>query len=141
MAIWQGKSLRKPSGARAKTNRNKRNMEFGRDPAETKIGDRKVKKIRTKGGNEKTRLSNDKNINVVDPKTNNVQVAEIETVVENTANTHFVRRNIITKGAVVETNLGRVKVTSRPGQHGMINGVLVEWWNFRESWRVPWGSE
>jgi small subunit ribosomal protein S8e len=126
MAIWQGKSLRKPSGARAKTNRNKRNMEFGRDPAETKIGDRKVKKIRTKGGNEKTRLSNDKNINVVDPKTNKVQVAEIETVVENTANTHFVRRNIITKGAVVETNLGRVKVTSRPGQHGMINGVLVE---------------
>ena len=48
------------------------------------------------------------------------------TVVENTANTHFVRRNIITKGAVVDTSLGRVKVTSRPGQHGMINGVLVE---------------
>jgi len=101
-------------------------MEFGRDPAETKIGDRKVKKIRTKGGNTKTRLSNDTNINVVDPKTNKVQVAEISTVVENTANTHFVRRNIITKGAVVETNLGRVKVTSRPGQDGMINGVLVE---------------
>lgn len=126
MAIWQGKSLRKPTGARSKSNRNKRNMEFGRDPAETKIGDRKVKKIRTKGGNTKTRLSNDTNINVVDPKTNKVQVAEISTVVENTANTHFVRRNIITKGAVVETNLGRVKVTSRPGQDGMINGVLVE---------------
>ncbi len=126
MAIWQGKSLRKPSGARLKTNKNKRNMEFGRDPAETKIGDRKIKKIRTKGGNTKIRLSNETNINVVDPKTNKVQVAEITTVVENTANTHFVRRNIITKGAVVETNMGRVKVTSRPGQHGMINGVLVE---------------
>ena len=126
MAIWQGKSLRKPSGARAKTNRNKRNMEFGRDPADTKIGDRKTKIIRTKGGNEKIRLANDKNINVVDPKTNKVQVAEIMTVVENTANTHFVRRNIITKGAVVDTSLGKVKVTSRPGQHGMINGVLVE---------------
>ncbi|MTK64036.1 MAG: 30S ribosomal protein S8e [Methanobacterium sp.] len=126
MAIWQGKSLRKPTGARSKSYRNKRNMEFGRDPAETKIGDRKVKKIRTKGGNTKTRLSNDTNINVVDPKTNKVQVAEISTVVENTANTHFVRRNIITKGAVVETTLGRVKVTSRPGQDGMINGVLVE---------------
>ena len=57
MAIWQGKSLRKPSGARAKTYRNKRNMEFGRDPADTKIGDRKIKIIRTKGGNEKVRLS------------------------------------------------------------------------------------
>jgi small subunit ribosomal protein S8e len=48
MAIWQGKSLRKPSGARAKTYRNKRNMEFGRDPADTKIGDRKVKIIEQK---------------------------------------------------------------------------------------------
>ena len=97
-----------------------------RIPAFQKFGDRKVKIIRTKGGNEKIRLANEKNINVVDPKTNNIQVAEIMTVVENTANTHFVRRNIITKGAVVDTSLGKVKVTSRPGQHGMINGVLVE---------------
>jgi small subunit ribosomal protein S8e len=126
MAIWQGKSLRRPSGARATQNKNKRNAEFGRDPAETKIGDRKVKKIRTKGGNEKIRLTNAEKINVVDPKTNKVQVTEILNVIENTANTHFVRRNIITKGAVVETNLGNVKVTSRPGQDGIVNGVMVE---------------
>lgn len=126
MAIWQGKSLRRPSGARATQNKNKRNAEFGRDPAETKIGDRKVKKIRTKGGNEKIRLTNAEKINVVDPKTNKVQVTEILNVIENTANTHFVRRNIITKGAVVETSLGKVKVTSRPGQDGVVNGVMVE---------------
>jgi small subunit ribosomal protein S8e len=126
MAIWQGKSLRRPSGARATQNKNKRNAEFGRDPAETKIGDRKVKKIRTKGGNEKIRLTNAEKINVVDPKTNKVQVTEILNVIENTANTHFVRRNIITKGAVVETSLGNVKVTSRPGQDGVVNGVMVE---------------
>jgi len=125
MAIWQGKSLRKPTGARAKTNRNKRKIEFGRDPAETKIGERKIKKIRTKGGNEKIRLTYDKQINVLDPKNQKVQVAEIMGVVENTANIQFVRRNIINKGAVVETSLGKVKVTSRPGQHGMVNGVLV----------------
>jgi len=53
MAIWQGTSVRKPSGARAKSNRNKRKKEFGRQAAETKIGDRKIKTIRTKGGNEK----------------------------------------------------------------------------------------
>ena len=68
MAIWQGKSLRKPSGARAKTNRNKRNMEFGRDPADTKIGDRKIKIIRTKAVTRKVRLANEKNINVVTRK-------------------------------------------------------------------------
>jgi small subunit ribosomal protein S8e len=126
MAIWQGKSLRYPSGGRAKTNRNKRKIEFGKEPAETKIGERKIKKIRTKGGNEKLRLTNDNKINVVDPKNNQVQATEILGVVENTANIQFVRRNIINKGAVVETSLGKVRVTSRPGQHGMINGVLVE---------------
>jgi len=126
MAIWQGKSLRNPTGGRAKTNRNKRKIEFGRDPAETKIGDRKIKRIRTKGGNEKIRLTNDNKINVVNPKDNKVQVVEIMGVVENTANIQFVRRNIINKGAVVETSLGKVRVTSRPGQHGMVNGVLVE---------------
>jgi small subunit ribosomal protein S8e len=126
MAIWQGKSLRKSTGGRAKTNRNKRKIEFGRDPAETKIGERKVKNIRTKGGSKKIRLSNDNRINVVDPKKNQYQVVEILGVVENTANIQFVRRNIINKGAVVETSLGKVKVTSRPGQHGMVNGVLIE---------------
>jgi len=126
MAIWQGKSLRKHTGGRYKSNRNKRKIEFGRDPAETKIGERKIKKIRAKGGNQKIRLTNENQINVVNPKKNKVQTAEILNVLENTANIQFVRRNIINKGAVVETNLGKVKVTSRPGQHGIINGVLVE---------------
>ncbi|MDP3065670.1 MAG: 30S ribosomal protein S8e [Methanobacteriaceae archaeon] len=125
MAIWQGKSVRKPTGGRSKSNRNKRKVEFGRDPAETKIGERKIKTIRTKGGKSKLRLTNDLKINVVNPENNKMEVAEIMGVVENHANTHFVRRNIITKGAVVETNLGQVKVTSRPGQDGMVNGVLI----------------
>ena len=126
MAIWQGKSLRTPSGARGKLNKNKRKAELGKEAAETKIGDKKVKKIRTKGGNEKTRLTNENKVNVVNPETNKVEIAEILNVVENSANTHFVRRNIITKGAVIETSAGKVKVTSRPGQHGVINGVLIE---------------
>lgn len=125
MAIWQGKSVRKSTGGRSKSSRNKRKVEFGRDPAETKIGERKIKAIRTKGGGKKLRLTNDLKINVVDPKNNKMQVAEIMGVIENHANDHFVRRNIITKGAVVETNLGQVKITSRPGQDGMVNGVLI----------------
>lgn len=126
MAIWQGESLRKPSGGRAKLNKNKRKSELGKGAAETKIGERKVKKIRTKGGNNKKRLTNENKINVVNPETGKVEVAEILNVVENSANVHFVRRNIITKGAVLETSAGKAKVTSRPGQHGMINGILVE---------------
>jgi small subunit ribosomal protein S8e len=125
MAIWQGKSVRKSSGGRSKLNRNKRKIELGREAAETKIGDRIIKRIRTKGGNKKIRLKKDNKINVFDDKTNKIQIAEILNVLENRANTHFVRRNIITKGAVVETSLGKVKVLSRPGQDGVINGVLI----------------
>ncbi|MDP1552272.1 MAG: 30S ribosomal protein S8e [Methanobacteriaceae archaeon] len=125
MAIWQGKSMKKPSGGRAKMNRGKKKSELGREAAETRIGDRKIRKIRTQGGNEKIRLSTDSKINVMDPSDNKIQMADILNVVENLANPNFVRRNIITKGAVVETSAGKVRVTSRPGQHGIINGVLI----------------
>jgi ribosomal protein S8E len=53
-------------------------------------------------------------------------VSAIETVVENTASGHYVRRNIITKGAVIKTAAGNARVTSRPGQDGVINAVLIE---------------
>ena len=43
----------------------------------------------------------------------------------NSANPNYVRRNIITKGAIVETPEGNAKVTSRPGQDGVINGILI----------------
>jgi small subunit ribosomal protein S8e len=52
--------------------------------------------------------------------------AEIENVVENPANTNYARRNIVTKGAIVETSEGRARVTSRPGQSGQVNAVLLD---------------
>ena len=51
---------------------------------------------------------------------------EPKTVLDNSANSHFIRRNIVTKGAIVETELGQVRITSRPGQNGIVNGVLIE---------------
>jgi len=127
MAIWQGSSLRKPSGARSRRNRNKRSFEFGRTPAETRIGDEVKKEIVVRGNGTKTRATVANRINVIDPKDNSSKNVEILTVLENSANTHFVRRNIVTKGAVVETEIGKVKITSRPGQKGIVNGVLIEW--------------
>ena len=47
-------------------------------------------------------------------------------MVDNPANVNYVRRNIVTKGAVIETSAGRARVTSRPGQDGQINAVLVD---------------
>jgi small subunit ribosomal protein S8e len=55
-----------------------------------------------------------------------VTAAEIENVAENAANPNYARRNIVTRGAVIETSEGRARVTSRPGQDGQVNAVLVE---------------
>ena len=61
----------------------------------------------------------------VNDENSNTKVVDILGVVENTANPNYVRRNIITKGAIVETPEGNAKVTSRPGQDGVINGILI----------------
>ena len=125
MAISQGKSIRSPSGARIVANRGKRKSELGRDPAETRVDEKRLRKIRTRGGNEKLRLAAANKINLTDAKSGKTQVTDILGVIENDANPNYVRRNIVTKGAVVETPEGNAKVTSRPGQDGVVNGILI----------------
>ena len=125
MAISQGKSTRSPSGARNVANRGKRKAELGRDPAETRVDEKRLRKIRTRGGNEKLRLATTNKINLTDVKSGKTQVTDILGVIENDANPNYVRRNIVTKGAVVETPEGNAKVTSRPGQDGVVNGILI----------------
>ena len=125
MAISQGKSTRSPSGARNVANRGKRKSELGRDPAETRVDEKRLRKIRTRGGNEKLRLASANKINLTDVKSGKSQITDILGVIENDANPNYVRRNIITKGAVVETPEGNAKVTSRPGQDGVVNGILI----------------
>jgi small subunit ribosomal protein S8e len=47
-------------------------------------------------------------------------------VLENSANRNYVQRNFLNKGAIVQTELGAARVTSRPGQDGVVNVVLLE---------------
>ena len=63
---------------------------------------------------------------MIDSKTGKSSKVKIKSVVENPADMHFVRRNIITKGAIIETEKGKAKVTSRPSQDGIVNAVLIE---------------
>ncbi|WP_297461566.1 30S ribosomal protein S8e [Thermococcus sp.] len=126
MAIWQGRSLKKPSGGRIILARKKRKRELGREPAFTKVGEdrEKMKLIRTHGGNQKVRLVEALYANVFDGgKGKRVKILG---VVENPANRQYVRRDIITKGAIIETELGKAVVTSRPGQDGVVNAVLIK---------------
>ena len=92
---------------------------------ETKMGERKPKIARGRGGNLKHKILSDKFACVTDTKSGKTEKVEITRVVKNPANVDYDRRGVITKGAVVETSLGLARVTSRPGQHGILNAVLV----------------
>ncbi len=84
-----------------------------------------MKKVRVRGANRKLRILTVQTINVYDPATKAIRPAKVVTVRENKANPNYVQRNIITRGALVETDLGLVEVRSRPGQDGVLNGILV----------------
>ncbi|MBI2669170.1 30S ribosomal protein S8e [Candidatus Woesearchaeota archaeon] len=125
MARSQRRSTRKPSGGRYHYQRTKRNFELAGIPANTRVdAEKEVRCERTPGGHHKYQILTTNEINVAD-KAGKVAKTKILNVVENPANPHLVRRNIMTKGAVVETELGRTKITSRPGQKGSLSGVLL----------------
>ena len=125
MALWQGSSKRSKTGRRIRYARGKRKFEIGRESQLTTIGNTRLKKIRTLGNNRKTKAKTINVAHVVDQKNNKTTKAEIKSVVGNPANLNYIRRNIINKGAIIETNLGKARVTSRPGQTGTVNAVLI----------------
>jgi small subunit ribosomal protein S8e len=126
MGIWQGRSRRKPTGGRLRPIRKKRRFEIAPEVQHATVGAGHVKPYRGRGGNVKMRILTASTVNVYDPATKSCKVAKIVTVRENSANPNYVQRNIITKGAILETELGLVRIRSRPGQDGVLNGVRVE---------------
>ena len=126
MARAQTRSKRKASGGRYHLFRTKRKYELAGYPANTKLDkELHVRSDRDRAGQIKRVLLKANQISVSDKK-GKTTTTEILNVVENPANPNLVRRNIITKGCVVETPLGRVRVTSRPGQEGSLSGVIFK---------------
>jgi len=120
----QGRSTRKRTGGRLRPKSKKKKHQLGDAPTETQVGELKFKTVEKRGGTTKVRvIATDTASIAVDGET---VAAEIENVAENGANPNYARRNIITKGAIIETSEGRARVTSRPGQDGQVNAVLVD---------------
>jgi len=125
LSVWHGdQHKRKDSGGRKRANRKKRKYEKGFFPAETALGKQKRKIIRKHGGNEKIRLLAVNQANISDASGKTVKV-EIVRVIKNPANVDYDRRGVITKGTMIATSLGNARVTSRPGQDGIVNAILV----------------
>lgn len=126
MSTWHGdEKKRKSSGGRRIVNRKKRKFEQGTFAVETKLGEQKKKIVRERGGNLKIKILAEKQVCVTNPKTGKTEKSEVTRVIKNPANIDYDRRGVITKGAIVETLLGQARITSRAGQDGVLNAVLI----------------
>ena len=96
-----------------------------REPLFTRLGEIENKIRRSVGGHLNRILMASNVVNVTDPATGKTKKVKILSVIENPANPHFVRRNVITKGAVIDTEMGKAKVTSRPSRDGAVDAVLL----------------
>jgi len=126
MSSWHGNLHKKKlTGGKKRAYRTKRRFERGYFPAETVVGDHRTKTDRRRGANTKVRLVSTKFVNVSDLSTGETKKTEILRVLKNPSNVDYDRRGVITKGTILETSLGTVRVTSRPGQAGVLNAVQV----------------
>ncbi|MDG6996798.1 MAG: 30S ribosomal protein S8e [Nitrososphaerota archaeon] len=116
---------RKLTGGRTKHFRSRRAYEKDGYAAETLLGETESNPRRLRGGNTKSSLKFAETANVLDKTSGKTQKVKITRVLENPANRDYERRGVITKGALIDTELGNARVTSRPAQDGVINALLV----------------
>jgi len=115
---------RTSTGKKYNRSYKKKKHQIGRDFLPAIVGKARVLTKRSRGGNVKSIATGAEFANI--STKDGVKKAKIVSVVGNTADSQYIRRNIITKGAIVQTELGKARVTSRPGQSGSIDAVLVE---------------
>lgn len=127
MGVYQGNDLKKITGGRKRPHRKPRKYEMGSYPTDTKLSDRDVRELdRVFGGNYKVRLKYAAYANVIDPEKGIAKKARILQVLQVPANPEYARRGIIVKGSIILTEIGKAIVTSRPGQDGVVNAVLIK---------------
>ena len=119
------KKGRKITGGKYKKFAGKKKHSLPGIERKVKLRDTKQKTIRGRGGNERTVLLSEKFANELDPKSKKSKKVEIKNVLETPANRFLARQNIINKSAIIETELGKAKVTNRPSQEGSIQAILI----------------
>jgi len=92
---------RRATGGRRKIIRLKRKFELGRAPASTKLGDKRIHLIRTRGGHYKHRALRLNEGHFVWPGEAATKRTRILNVVYNATSNELVRTNTLVKGAIV----------------------------------------
>jgi small subunit ribosomal protein S8e len=125
MGVWHRRSTRTSTGARLRKFRSKRKHQMGRTPTETLMGEPKKRSIDSRSKAKKTPALRHNLVNGTDPTKNVTFGAELRDVEKNPANMDYQRRKVITRGTIIKTSKGRAMVTSRPGQDGVLNAILI----------------
>ena len=114
----------KITGGRRHVLRSRRKYEIDRFPNEALIGDQITITRKVRGKNIKAAIKTIDSVNLaIDSKVKRVKIIK---VLENATKNDYQRRGIISKGAILETEEGKCRVVSRPGQHGTVNAILVK---------------
>lgn len=121
----ESKQTKKKTGAKFARHHDKKLAHYGGHFASTKVSDKDVRvKARKRGGKQKIVALYAGYANVVMPD-GKIRKAKIKTVLDSPNNPNYKRMNIITKGVIIETEVGKAKVTNRPGQDGVVNAKIV----------------
>ena len=115
----------KTTGGRRHPLRIRRKYETDRYPNEAVNGAQVTITRSVRGNNKKTALKSIDFVNLATGETK-VKKSKILKVLENATNNDYKRRGIITKGAILETQEGKCRVVSKPGQNGIVNAVLLK---------------
>jgi len=114
---------RKISGGKYRKYRKKKKYEMPGIPRLVRLGEEKKKTIGTRGGGEKVVLLATNKANVLDTKTKKAKVVKIKSVLEIPSNRYL--KNILFKGTIIDTELGKARIINRPGQEGFVQAVLI----------------
>ena len=126
MPQWHSDLTKKKiTGGKRRRYRTNRAFEKGNYATETRLGDAERKIEKSHGNVFKIKLMYEKYANVTNPSTGKTEKVEILRVIKNPANVDYERRRIMTKGAIIGTLLGEAVITSRLGQNGVVNALLI----------------
>ena len=117
---------RKITGGKYKDSRKKKKYSLSGTTRKVKLRTEKKKTIRELGGTKKKVLLSTEFANIINLETKKAKKAKITSVLETPSNHFLARQNILIKGAIIETELGKAKITNRPSQEGSVQAILVK---------------
>lgn len=117
---------RKITGGKYRFFKKKKKYSLSGDSRKVKLRPLRKKIIRGMGGNKKTVLLSTEFANLIDLETKKAKKIKILNVLETPSDKFLARQNILVKGAIIKTELGKAKITNRPSQEGSVNCVLIE---------------